>query len=191
MTHGSVVFLGQSWWWRWRSCVSAASAGADQGLRLDWQGCGDAAGVQCATAKVPLDYANPGGGTTKLFVARSPATDRRHRIGSLFLNFGGPGGTMADIVEAYGADLFPELNERYDIVGMDPRGVGQSEPVDRLQGQPGDRRDLLEPVHDAGQPERRRADPQGPGVRQPLRRAQPQDPARTSRRPTSRATSTS
>ena len=108
--------------------ASAGSASADQGLRLDWQSCGDAANVQCTTAKVPLDYGSPGEGSTKLFVARSPATDRKHRIGSLFLNFGGPGGTMADIVEAYGADLFPELNQRYDIVGMDPRGVGQSEP---------------------------------------------------------------
>jgi pimeloyl-ACP methyl ester carboxylesterase len=49
----------------------------------------------------------------------------------MFVNFGGPGGTAVDIVQAYGALLFETLNERFDIVGFDPRGVGQSEnPVD-------------------------------------------------------------
>lgn len=109
--------------------ISPASADRSAGVpRLDWQACGSAPGVECATAKVPLDYDERGRGTTKLFLARSPATDRAHRIGSLFINFGGPGGSAADVLEALGTDLFPALNERYDIVGMDPRGVGQSEP---------------------------------------------------------------
>jgi pimeloyl-ACP methyl ester carboxylesterase len=95
---------------------------------LQWQACGDAANVQCTTLRAPLDYDRPRGDSVKLFVARSPATDQANRIGTLFLNFGGPGGTMADIVESAGADLFPALNKRFDIIGMDPRGVGQSEP---------------------------------------------------------------
>jgi pimeloyl-ACP methyl ester carboxylesterase len=100
----------------------------DHALSLDWNACGEAANVQCAVLRAPLDYDRPNGDHIKLFVARSPATDQAHRIGTLFLNFGGPGGTMADFVEATGAEGFPALNERFDIIGMDPRGVGQSEP---------------------------------------------------------------
>jgi pimeloyl-ACP methyl ester carboxylesterase len=84
--------------------------------------------VQCASVRAPLDYNAPGGRTVSLFVAKSPATDTAHRIGSLFINFGGPGASGADIVEAGGAGVFPTLNARFDIVAMDPRGVGQSQP---------------------------------------------------------------
>jgi pimeloyl-ACP methyl ester carboxylesterase len=91
--------------------------------------CGPAKRVTCATVKVPADYDRPGGRQYRLHVAKSPATDRAHRIGTLFINFGGPGGTTADLFEANGADLFPALNRRFDIIAMDPRGVGQSRPA--------------------------------------------------------------
>ena len=98
---------------------------------LTWTACGDAAGVQCTTVDVPKDYARPKAGTISVFAARSPATDTKHRLGSLFFNFGGPGAPAAEYVEAYGTDLFTTLNTRYDIVGMDPRGTGQtSQPID-------------------------------------------------------------
>jgi pimeloyl-ACP methyl ester carboxylesterase len=96
---------------------------------LDWQPCGQAAGVTCATATVPRDYDEPAGATFELFLAKSPATDRARRIGSLIVNFGGPGAPAADSFQALGAELFPGLNERFDIVAMDPRGVGQSRPA--------------------------------------------------------------
>ena len=105
----------------------ASPAGAQQAPKLDWQPCGDA-GAQCATATVPKDYGSPSAGTLKLAVAKSPATDPGHRLGSLFFNFGGPGAPAAIYVEVFGADLFPALNRRFDIIGMDPRGVGDSQP---------------------------------------------------------------
>ena len=108
--------------------LAGAPSASATGNSLNWKPCGDAPNVQCATLRAPLDYDKPHGERVKLFVARSPATDQAHRIGVLFLNFGGPGGTVADFVEALGADGFPALNERFDIIGMDPRGVGQSEP---------------------------------------------------------------
>ena len=95
---------------------------------LDWQPCGDAPNVTCTGVTVPRDYDDPKGATFELFVAKSPATDQAHKIGSLFINFGGPGGSAADAFEAQGAALFPGLNERFDIIAMDPRGVGQSRP---------------------------------------------------------------
>jgi pimeloyl-ACP methyl ester carboxylesterase len=108
--------------------TAPAASAANHAPALDWKACGDAPNVQCAVLRAPLDYDKSHGDRVKLFVARSPATDKAHRIGTLFLNFGGPGGTIADFIEALGADGFPALNERFDLIGMDPRGVGQSEP---------------------------------------------------------------
>jgi pimeloyl-ACP methyl ester carboxylesterase len=105
----------------------ASTAGADQASQLNWEACGDA-GAQCATATVPKDYDSPSKGSLKIAVAKSPATDQAHKLGSLFFNFGGPGAPAAIYVEFFGADLFPALNERFDIIGMDPRGVGDSQP---------------------------------------------------------------
>jgi pimeloyl-ACP methyl ester carboxylesterase len=98
-------------------------------VQLQWASCGGA-GAQCATAAVPKDYGDPGAGTLNLAVARSPATDPSKRIGSLFFNFGGPGASAANYVEILGPSLFPVLNARFDIVGVDPRGTGGSVPVD-------------------------------------------------------------
>jgi pimeloyl-ACP methyl ester carboxylesterase len=94
---------------------------------LDWAPCADAAGFDCATAQVPKDYARPHGGQIHLALVRLPATDPSRRIGSLFVNFGGPGGDAVSTIKANRA-LFSGLNDRFDIVGFDPRGVGQSTP---------------------------------------------------------------
>lgn len=93
---------------------------------LAFEPCGDA-GAECATAQVPRDYARPGGPTLDVAVARVKATDPQRRIGTLFFNFGGPGAPAAAYVEAIGADLFPTLSDRFDIVGVDPRGTGDTE----------------------------------------------------------------
>ena len=55
---------------------------------LDWSDCGD--GLQCATASVPLDHDRPNGRHIDLAVIRRPAGDPDRRIGSLFVNNGGP-----------------------------------------------------------------------------------------------------
>ena len=111
--------------------LAGPAAAAQGGLKLDWADCGPA-GAQCATAAVPKDYDNPHAGTLDIAVAKSPATttDPSKRLGSLFFNFGGPGAFAAPYVEAFGADLFPVLNERFDIVGVDPRGTGIDDGLD-------------------------------------------------------------
>ena len=106
---------------------AAPGALAKQGrAALAWEPCGDQ-GAQCATAAVPRDYDRPNGRKLHIAVAKQPATDQANRIGSLFFNFGGPGAPAAPFVEAFGAELFPELNKRFDIVGFDPRGTGEGE----------------------------------------------------------------
>ncbi|HTE64108.1 MAG TPA: alpha/beta hydrolase [Solirubrobacteraceae bacterium] len=110
------------------ACLAAAGP-ASANLKLDWADCGDA-GAKCATATVPKDYGNPRAGTLDIAVAKSPATDPSKRIGSLFFNYGGPGAFAAPYVEFNGAELFPVLNERFDIIGVDPRGTGLADGLD-------------------------------------------------------------
>ena len=105
----------------------AAPAGFARTPSIDWQACEDAAGFECATVEVPRNYDNPGGQTVELAVVRLPAQDADARIGSLFVNFGGPGAPAVSIIKGVGAELFASLNGRFDIVGFDPRGTGESE----------------------------------------------------------------
>jgi pimeloyl-ACP methyl ester carboxylesterase len=88
---------------------------------IEWSSCGDA---ECATLDVPVDYAAPDGETLTLSVSRVPATG--DRIGALFVNPGGPGGTATDFAITMSFILPSEVTERFDIVGVDPRGLGAS-----------------------------------------------------------------
>jgi pimeloyl-ACP methyl ester carboxylesterase len=94
---------------------------------LDWQDCGPG---QCALLTVPLDYANPGGDVVRLAVLKVPAKKQGRRLGSLVVNPGGPGGSGVQYAAA--ADLIVDgpVRDQFDIVGFDPRGVGQSQPID-------------------------------------------------------------
>ncbi|MET1073533.1 MAG: alpha/beta hydrolase [Umezawaea sp.] len=94
---------------------------------LAWTDCGD--GFQCATAEVPLDYHDPRGPKIGLGVTRKQATDPARRIGSLFLNPGGPGGGTDELVRFFSSAGPAELGARFDIIGFDPRGVERSSPV--------------------------------------------------------------
>ncbi|MFJ8030490.1 alpha/beta hydrolase [Streptomyces sp. NPDC096032] len=120
-----------------RSSAPAASADLPASLtsqHLDWHRCeatGDAKAPgddwRCATLKVPLDWAEPGGATIGLALIRARATGG-DRLGSLLFNFGGPGGSGVDTMPYYAALASP-LRERYDLVSWDPRGVSRSEGI--------------------------------------------------------------
>ncbi|MEU0914796.1 alpha/beta hydrolase [Streptomyces althioticus] len=119
--------------------------------RLDWavcpapsgaQGDGEAPGdeYECATMKAPLDHARPAGDTIDVAVIRKRATGpEQRRIGSLLLNFGGPGASGVTGLPAL-ADEYAVLGEHYDLVSFDPRGVGGTAPVlcgeDTYEGAP-------------------------------------------------------
>jgi pimeloyl-ACP methyl ester carboxylesterase len=83
---------------------------------------------QCATLKVPLDYAKPDGETIDIALIRARSTGEGERIGSLLFNFGGPGGSGVSMLPSF-ADQYATLRERYDLVSFDPRGVAASEGV--------------------------------------------------------------
>src|SRR5512132_2350420 len=70
---------------------------------LAWQPCTDPSqnGFDCATAEVPLNYQNPEGSTIELALVRHSATDPARRIGSLFFNPGGPGGSGTESLPAW------------------------------------------------------------------------------------------
>lgn len=85
--------------------------------------------AQCAVVRVPLDYDKPNGPTLGLDVLRVPATGPGKRIGSLFVNPGGPGGSATEFASFFGQFFPKKLPDRFDVVGIDPRGVGASEPM--------------------------------------------------------------
>jgi pimeloyl-ACP methyl ester carboxylesterase len=94
---------------------------------VTWERCGS--GSQCATITVPLDYAKPTGKTIELRARKIPARDRTGRVGTLFINPGGPGASGIEYAAAASFVLGTPLLNKFDVIGWDPRGVGQSTPV--------------------------------------------------------------
>ncbi len=94
--------------------------------RLKWRACG---GNDCARLVVPLDYATPSGRVIRLSVLRVRASQRGQRVGALVVNPGGPGGSGVQYAAAGALVFGQELTRYFDIVGFDPRGVGQSTPL--------------------------------------------------------------
>jgi pimeloyl-ACP methyl ester carboxylesterase len=99
---------------------------------IAWEPC-EGEGLEafdCASVEVPTDYDEPEGETTTIALTRLPATAPEERIGSLFVNFGGPGGPgVATMHQLGGPFLDPQVHAQFDVIGFDPRGVGLSDPV--------------------------------------------------------------
>jgi len=93
-----------------------------------WSDCGD--GFQCATLTVPVDWSRPAGETMGIAMTHLPATDPAQRIGSLVVNYGGPGQGGVDYVRQTYGSLPAAVRARFDIVTFDPRGTGASRPID-------------------------------------------------------------
>ena len=97
---------------------------------IQWTRCDK---VECGRLSVPLDFTRPNGPQIELALARIPAS--RKRIGVLFTNPGGPGGSGVEFLRS-AVDVFPAaIRASFDLVSWDPRGVGASAPVrclDRL-----------------------------------------------------------
>ena len=107
---------------------------APQGLEsfysqtIDWKDCSDGTSLKCGTATVPLDYEHPDGRTITIALKKLPASDGNAEHGSLFTNPGGPG--RSSVASMKDTSSMPEdLRTGYDMIGFDPRGVGQSTPI--------------------------------------------------------------
>jgi len=96
---------------------------------IDWHPCRFAHQFKCARVPVPLDYDHPNGPTIKLQLLMDPANRPAHRIGTLFVNPGGPGGSAAEFAPYAAHALGKEVAQRFDVVGIDPRGVGGSDAL--------------------------------------------------------------
>ncbi len=94
---------------------------------LDWKPC--ESGFTCASYQVPVDYNHIDQNTFQLKVLVHPANIPSQKLGVLFVNPGGPGGSGVDY--AFNADsiVSKSIGDVYDIVGFDPRGVNLSQPI--------------------------------------------------------------
>ena len=105
--------------------AAPAAAGAPE---VDWTACGPQ--LECASVPVPLDWSEPDGPRIALSVIRRLASRPDQRIGSLFVNPGGPGDSGVGYVAERGEALDALTSGRFDIVGWDIRGgAGASAPV--------------------------------------------------------------
>lgn len=96
---------------------------------IRWKACQAGSSWLCATVAVPLDYDQPKGATITLDLLKVPAPNQAGKLGTLFVNPGGPGGSSAGFAPAAAQLLGPTVNRRYDVIGIDPRGVGASAPM--------------------------------------------------------------
>jgi len=111
-----------------RQASADASGSRIAASPLRWHRCGDP--FQCARVQVPLDYDRPHAARIGLSLVRIPAGDPAHRIGSVFVNPGGPGNSGVDFVRTDARNVLPgAVQNRFDVIGFDPRGVGRSTPV--------------------------------------------------------------
>jgi pimeloyl-ACP methyl ester carboxylesterase len=107
--------------------TSAPPGTAPAAGEIEWEPYDD--GVEVGTLEVPVDHDEPDGPTFDLFLARHVAADPDQRIGSLLVNPGGPGFGGTDFA-IFAEQIYDEqLTDRFDIIGWDPRGTGQSEPA--------------------------------------------------------------
>jgi hypothetical protein len=90
--------------------------------------------IQCATFSVPVDWESPHSEHFNLGLVKLPAAASNSnisKVGTLFINPGGPGGRASELVAqiAGGAIKNEALLSSFDIIGLDPRGVGLSHEV--------------------------------------------------------------
>ncbi|MGW7434527.1 alpha/beta hydrolase [Streptomyces sp. NPDC054849] len=84
---------------------------------------------ECATLKVPLDYKRPQGPMIDLAISRVKSGNAAKRHGVMLLNPGGPGVRGLPRPLRMSAEMPKDVRDRYDLIGFDPRGVGDSSPV--------------------------------------------------------------
>lgn len=121
------------------SAAGAAASGSEPAIfnphgRIGWKPCGK--GFDCARVRVPLDWTRPAGRKIHLGVIRLRASKPRQRIGSLFINPGGPGGSGIDSVRSLRGAGGVFGDGRFDLVSWDVRRVGRGQHPGQLFREP-------------------------------------------------------
>jgi pimeloyl-ACP methyl ester carboxylesterase len=96
--------------------------------------------IQCARVRVPLDWDHPGGRTIGLALIRHLASKPNQKIGTLFVNPGGPGDSGLSLVKGAGAELDAFGGGRFDVVSWDPRGTNASTRTECFRNRRGEER---------------------------------------------------
>jgi pimeloyl-ACP methyl ester carboxylesterase len=89
---------------------------------------GDQVDARCGTLTVPEDRTNPNGRKIELNIAVIPAVKRKAQPDPLFLLAGGPGQAAVETFPAMIGLLF-SIHEDRDVVLVDQRGTGKSNPL--------------------------------------------------------------
>jgi pimeloyl-ACP methyl ester carboxylesterase len=99
--------------------------------KVSWSPCYRDLGLsfECGTVQVPLDHDGPAEAAISIALVRLAATGPGDRIGSLFFNPGGPGGSGVDFLLGFAPAVPPPLRARFDLIGFDPRGIARSTAV--------------------------------------------------------------
>lgn len=101
---------------------------------ISWGACSEEMGFPsnftCGTYRVPLDWDHPNSNETiELGMVRVEARDQSNKIGPLFLNPGGPGASAASVIYPFTFATTEDILDRFDLIALDPRGVGLSSPI--------------------------------------------------------------
>ncbi|WP_329067925.1 alpha/beta fold hydrolase [Amycolatopsis sp. NBC_01480] len=98
---------------------------------IDWSPCSDGQNVECATVQLPVDWSRPDGAKVGIAINRLKAAKPEQRKGALLVNPGGPGGSGLNFVYSASAGNYfsQSILDSFDLIGFDPRGVGQSSEI--------------------------------------------------------------
>lgn len=113
------------------TCTATAQAGAPGGTAVQWQPCGV---LQCTTVTVPVDWSRPLGAKLTLGVAELPALTQP-ALGTVMGDSIEPDGVGSSNIaflqqhSSFFTALLPQVHQFLNIVAVDPRGFGTSDPL--------------------------------------------------------------
>ncbi|KAJ3100502.1 hypothetical protein HDU97_002184 [Phlyctochytrium planicorne] len=111
------------------SRVGSAAPLVERADSINWAPCTDLpAPTLCSTLFVPLNHLDKNDNRTiPIAVTKYPAT--KPSKGAILVNPGGPGGSGRAFARSIGRRLVTAIDNSWDMIGFDPRGVGQSQSV--------------------------------------------------------------
>ncbi|MCG8918908.1 alpha/beta hydrolase [Actinokineospora sp. PR83] len=86
-------------------------------------------GLECGTLQVPLDYREPAGRKIEVMISRLASANPEKRRGILLTNPGGPSPGLTFPADLKSFGLPQSVLDAYDVIGVDPRGIGHSTPA--------------------------------------------------------------